>query len=121
MSTSISKTPIRELRHRRVRAKVKGVITKPRLAVFRSNRYINAFLVDDVTGQTLVGISGKKIFEDNQNKKNRVEKAFIVGQSLAEAAKEKKITAVVFDRSGYRYAGQVKAVADGARQAGLKF
>jgi large subunit ribosomal protein L18 len=110
------KTLQRERRHTRIRSKVAGTESKPRLSVFRSNKAIYAQLVDDTKGQTLaaassMGIKGKK----------GVEAAKIVGQELAKVAKEKKIATCVFDRGGYEYHGQVKALAEGAREGGLKF
>ena len=111
-----SKTLQRQRRHDRIRSKVAGTEAKPRLSVFRSNKAIYAQLVDDVKGQTMaaassMGVKGKK----------GVEAAKIVGQALAKAAMEKKIATCVFDRGGYEYHGQVKALAEGAREGGLKF
>ncbi len=111
-----SKTLQRERRHLRIRATVAGTESKPRLSVFRSNKAIYAQLVDDTKGQTLaaassMGVKGKK----------GVEAAKIVGQTLAKVAKEKNILACVFDRGGYAYHGQVKALAEGAREGGLQF
>ena len=94
-----------------MRAKIKGTAKKPRLCVFRSNKHIYAQLIDDNKGQTLIAVSGKA----------NVKKAKEVGQLIAQQALEKKIEKVVFDRGGYRYHGRVKAVAEGAREGGLKF
>lgn len=110
------KTLQRERRHNRIRSQVAGTESKPRLSVFRSNKAIYAQLVDDTKGQTLaaassLGAKGKK----------GVEAAKLAGQALAKAAKDKKITTCVFDRGGYLYHGQVKALADGAREGGLQF
>jgi large subunit ribosomal protein L18 len=105
-------------RHRRVRGKVSGTAERPRLAVFRSNRGIFAQLIDDETGKTLAGSSwvGLKGF-----KGDKTAQAAQVGKSLAEAARKAGIETVVFDRAGYLYHGRVKALADGAREGGLKF
>ena len=105
----------RRRRHFRVRKKVNGTETRPRLVIFRSLKHIYAQLVDDVTQRTLMtvtdnGLSGKK-----------VEKSFEVGKKIAAQAKDAGVTAVVFDRGGYLYHGRVKAVADGARSGGLEF
>ncbi len=109
-------------RHRRVRAKVEGTAAKPRLCVFRSLGHIYAQVIDDEKGQTLVAASslepGIKSELDGKNKSAR---ATLVGALVAKKALEKGIEQVVFDRGGYVYHGRVKALADGARQAGLKF
>jgi large subunit ribosomal protein L18 len=109
----------RERRHRRIRGKVRGTAERPRLAVFRSNKGIFAQLIDDQSGKTLAGASWlglKKSF-----KGNKVEQAAEVGKLVAEAAKKAGIEEVVFDRGGYLYHGRVKALAEGAREGGLKF
>jgi large subunit ribosomal protein L18 len=108
----------RERRHRRVRGKVAGTSERPRLAVFRSNRGIFAQLVDDSNGRTLAGASwvGLKGFKGDKS-----EQAKEVGKQIAAAGKKAGIAEVVFDRGGYLYHGRVKALADGAREGGLKF
>ncbi len=109
----------RERRHRRIRGKVAGTAVRPRLAVFRSNKGIFAQLIDDESGRTIAGASWlglKKSFKGNKS-----EQAAEVGKTLAEAAKQAGIEAVVFDRGGYLYHGRVKALAEGAREGGLKF
>jgi large subunit ribosomal protein L18 len=106
----------RERRHNRIRQKVSGVEAKPRLSVFRSNKAIYAQLVDDTKGKTLASASSLTL-----KGKKGVEAAKLVGQELAKLAKEKKIAVCVFDRSGYLYHGQVKALAEGAREGGLQF
>lgn len=110
-------------RRRRSRAKVRQFTDRPRLVVFRSNRAIEASLIDDLTGRTLTTVSSRNLTETKAKTKSLppVEQAKQAGQVLAERAKQLKITAVTFDRSGYRYHGQVKALAEGARQAGLQF
>jgi large subunit ribosomal protein L18 len=104
-------------RHRRVRAKIIGSAEKPRLCVFRSNNHIYGQLVDDSKGATIVSASdieiGKKDAKTSLSKE--------VGVLLAKKAIEKNISSIVFDRGGYQYHGRVKALADGAREAGLKF
>jgi large subunit ribosomal protein L18 len=109
----------RERRHRRIRGKVAGTAERPRLAVFRSNKGVFAQLIDDESGRTIAGASWlglKKSF-----KGNKTEQAAEVGKALAEVAKKAGIESVVFDRGGYLYHGRVKALADGAREGGLKF
>lgn len=113
---TVIKTLQRERRKKRIRAKVFGTAEKPRLSIFRSNKYISAQLIDDTKGVTLASASSK-----NEKGKTVVERAKAVGFSIAEQAKSKKVSSVVFDRGGYIYTGSVAAVADGAREAGLKF
>jgi large subunit ribosomal protein L18 len=115
MDTKIKKIQ-RDRRRKRVRAKVFGISEKPRLSVFRSNKYITAQLIDDAKGVTLAASTSK-----NTKGKSVLEKAKAVGAEIAEQAKAKKISKVVFDRGGYLYTGSVRAIADGAREAGLKF
>jgi large subunit ribosomal protein L18 len=109
----------RERRHRRVRRKIFGTADRPRLVVFRSNHGIEAQLVDDVEGKTLAAASWlqlKKSF-----KGNKVEQAAEVGKLLAQNAKKAEIEGAVFDRGGYLFHGRVQALAEGAREGGLKF
>jgi large subunit ribosomal protein L18 len=109
----------RERRHRRVRGRVEGTAERPRLVVFRSNRGIEAQLVDDLAGKTLAAASWlnlKKSF-----KGDKTEQAAEVGKLLAANAKKANVESVVFDRGGYLYHGRVKALADSAREGGLKF
>jgi large subunit ribosomal protein L18 len=109
----------RERRHRRVRSKIVGSAERPRLVVFRSNRGIEAQLVDDLEGRTLAAASWlhvKKSF-----KGSKTEQAAEVGKLLAQNAKKADVETVVFDRGGYLYHGRVKALADAAREGGLKF
>ncbi len=103
-------------RHNRIRAKVSGTPAVPRLAIFRSARYITAQLIDDTKGITLVATSDMKV-----TKGAKLERAKAVGTDIAKMAKEKKIDKVVFDRGGFLYAGRVKALADAAREGGLTF
>ena len=138
-------------RHQRVRSKIKGVAKLPRLCVFRSSKHIYAQLIDDEKGKTLIAIGdfkskvsmradgspshiGKSQKSKIQSKSQKLEKdektivrsgkiakAYEIGKALAEKAKEKKIEKVVFDRGGYKYHGRVRALAEGAREGGLKF
>ena len=117
MSTVTS--PQRRLkRRRRVRAKVRGTAERPRLSVFRSNRGIQAQLVDDVAGHTLAAVNWT---EGDLKDLKSMEQAKRAGELLAERAKAAGVESVVFDRGGYRYHGRVKALADGAREGGLAF
>ncbi len=111
------KRSARARRHRRVRARVHGTAARPRLALFRSQQWISAQLIDDVAARTLVGI-----FEKKESLKGKpVDRARALGELFATRAKEKGVTAVVFDRAGYVYHGRVAAFADGARKGGLEF
>ena len=103
-----------------IRKKINGTSAKPRLSVFRSNTEIYAQLIDDVSGQTLAAASSKEKSIAAQ-KVNKSEKSKLVGSAIAAKATELGLTEVVFDRGGYLYHGRVKAVADGAREGGLKF
>jgi large subunit ribosomal protein L18 len=106
-------------RHRRVRGKVAGTAERPRLVVFRSNRGVEAQLVDDLTGRTVASASWlalRKSFKGDKSKQ-----AAEVGKALAASAKKAGIETCVFDRAGYLYHGRVKALADGAREGGLSF
>jgi len=100
-----------------IRNKINGSETKPRLSVFRSNKQIEAQLIDDVNGKTLAYVSSAKL--DASGTKTDLSK--LVGQKVAEEAKSKGIDSVVFDRNGYLYHGRVKALADAARESGLQF
>ncbi len=122
-------------RHRRVRAKIKGTIECPRLCVFRSNQHIYAQIIDDEKGKTLFACSDKEIkakpstikTNTDTNEKEKIVKtaqvaiAYEVGKLIAEKMLEKKIKKIVFDRGGYKYHGKIKALAEGARDAGLIF
>ena len=110
-------------RHRRIRRRVQGTAQTPRLTVFRSLKHIYAHLVDDAAGGSIMGISSldKALAKSAASGKGKIPVAKAVGLKLAEMAKEKGIERVVFDRGGYLYHGRVKAVADGAREGGLKF
>ncbi len=107
----------------RVRKKISGTPERPRIAVFRSLNQIYAQIIDDTKSTTLVAASSlsKEIQDQLKDAKSKTDKSKIVGKYLAEKAIEKGITSVLFDRSGYRYHGRVQAVAEGAREGGLKF
>ena len=117
----LTKQKKRYRRHNRVRAKVSGTTIKPRLSVFRSAKHIYAQLIVDEgvdeKVKTIIAVDDRKIKE----KKSKIDKALEVGKIIAKEAIKKKIKKVVFDRGGYKYHGRVKAVAEGAREAGLKF
>jgi large subunit ribosomal protein L18 len=122
MARSLSRNNLRIRRHARVRSRINGVAARPRLAVFRSLHHIYVQVIDDATGSTLASASTreKEIAKDLQSRKS-VGAAEKVGKAIAERAKDKGITAVVFDRGGYKYHGRIKALADAARGAGLEF
>ena len=113
---------IKKIRHRRVRQKVTGTMSRPRLCVFRSLNHIHAQLIDDSRGQTLVSMSTlDSQVRGKTDGMGKSKKAGIVGTLLAEKALNKGIKQVVFDRGGYRYHGRVKTLAEAARKAGLEF
>lgn len=107
----------------RIRKKITGTAERPRVAVFKSLKQVYAQIIDDANGVTVMSASSlsKDIVKDIKDAKSKVEKSKIVGKYLGEKAVEKGISEVVFDRSGYRYHGRVQAVAEGAREGGLKF
>ena len=116
--TTLTKREARLRRHRRVRGKVSGTADRPRLVVFRSNRGIFAQLVDDEAGRTLAAAGWTSLAKKDGSK---IEQASAVGNALAQAAREAGIESCVFDRGGYLYHGRVKALAEGAREGGLRF
>jgi large subunit ribosomal protein L18 len=116
MKTTQHKKAKRVARHNRLRAKVIGTATRPRLAVFRSNRFVYAQLIDDAAGKTLGASDTRK-----QTGATLTERARAVGGDIATKAKAAGITEVVFDRGGFRYQGTVAALAEGAREGGLGF
>lgn len=118
MIKKTAKNAERQRRHARVRTKINGTPECPRLNVFRSNAHIHAQIIDDVNGQTLVAASSVSLKLENGS---NVEAATKVGTEIANLAKKAKIENVVFDRGGYIYHGRVKALAEAAREAGLKF
>lgn len=115
-----NKTSARQKIRYRIRKKVAGTTSKPRLSVFRSNTDIYAQLIDDTTGTTIAAASSKQK-DITAQKAPKIEKSKMVGEAIARKAGELGIKQVVFDRSGYIYHGRVKAVAEGAREGGLDF
>jgi large subunit ribosomal protein L18 len=116
--TTATRPQMRLRRRRRVRAKVRGSAERPRLSVFRSNRGVRAQLVDDDRGHTLAAVAWT---EDELKSLPRMEQAKRAGELLAERAKKAGVETCVFDRGGYRFHGKVKALAEGAREGGLRF
>lgn len=114
-----TRTEARQARHVRVRERVRGTAERPRLAVFRSLVHIHAQLIDDTSGRTLAAATSLEAKDTATGTKSEVAK--VVGARLGERARAKGIEAVVFDRGGYRYHGRVKAFAEAARAAGLRF
>ena len=122
MLTDISKKrQSRKKRHRSLRKRIEGTAERPRLAVFRSTRHIYAQVIDDVQKKTLTAISDKVLAVEGETKADKKARAKRVGAAIAKQCLEKGIDKVVFDRAGYKYHGRVSALADGAREAGLKF
>jgi len=125
MGSKNTKRQARLKRKKRIRRKILGTSERPRLSVFRSARHIYAQIIDDIDGRTLVTASSlEKDIQDNSElkaEKGKIAVADQVGKLVAERSKEKGITRVVFDRNGFIYHGRVKAVSDGAREAGLEF
>ncbi len=119
MIHKIRKNEIRARIHTRIRRKLRGTWERPRLAVYRSVAHIYAQVIDDVEGKTLVQASS--VDKGAKTNGGNVAAAKAIGKLVAERAKEKGITKVVFDRGGYQYHGRVKALADAAREAGLEF
>ena len=119
---ALSKEQSRQKRHQRIRKRLQGTGDKPRLSVYKSLNHIYAQLIDDVAGKTILSASTlQKELRTTIKHGGNVDAAKKVGASLAHKALDKKITTVVFDRAGYRYHGCVKAVAEAAREQGLKF
>lgn len=110
-----SKTDTRKRRHTRIRAKISGTAERPRLAVYRSNRFVSVQLIDDNAGRTIAQAHGRE-FPGSQSVQ-----ADAVGKAIAERGKKAGISAVVFDRGGYAYAAQIRGLADAAREGGLTF
>jgi large subunit ribosomal protein L18 len=116
---STSREAQRKIRHRRVRKRVSGTAARPRLAVFRSNRYIYAQIIDDVAGSTLASASSTE--KDLRGERLNVETATKVGKLVAERARTAGVDQVVFDRGGFPFHGRIKALAEAARETGLEF
>jgi large subunit ribosomal protein L18 len=120
-STAQIRRESRITRHRRVRKKVHGTATRPRLAVFRSNKHVVAQVIDDDTGRTLAAASTAEADQRASGNGSTVEAATRIGQLIAERAKAAGIDSVVFDRGGFIYHGRIAALATAAREAGLEF
>lgn len=122
-SKQLEKTFKEERRQRRVRKKVTGTGERPRLCVYRSLRHVYAQLIDDVLGRTMLSCSSvdKAMADSVKQAKHKSDLSFIVGENLGKMALDKGISEVVFDRNRYQYQGRVKALAEGARKAGLRF
>jgi large subunit ribosomal protein L18 len=111
----------RQRRHRRIRVSLSGTEQRPRLNVFRSLQHIYAQVIDDTSGTTLAAASTNEPDARTSLSGSKTDRARAVGKTIAERAREKGVSAVVFDRGGYLYHGRIKALADGAREAGLEF
>ena len=122
MVSKKSKAALREKKHMRLRNRLSGTAERPRLAVFRSNNHMYAQIIDDTVGNTLVAASTvEKDVKAELEKTNNVDAAAYLGTVIAKRAIEKGIDTVVFDRGGFIYQGKIEALADAAREAGLKF
>ena len=115
------KKEARKKRHRSLRKRIEGTAERPRLAVFRSTRHIYAQIIDDQQKRTLTAVSDKVLAVEGESKADKKARAKRVGAAIAKQCLEKGIDKVVFDRAGYKYNGRVSALADAAREAGLKF
>jgi len=116
-----TKNDLRILRKRRIRARVYGTGSRPRVSVFKSLRYIYAQVIDDEKGKTLASVSDREVLKQAKTKKTKTAAAYESGKLLAKKVLALKIKKVAFDRSGYRYHGRVKALAQGLRDGGLEF
>jgi large subunit ribosomal protein L18 len=123
MGATENKRLARIKRKVRIRQRIRGTADKPRLSVFRSAKHISAQVIDDTAGQTLVAASSleKEVRGQQASFENKTAQATFIGKLIAERAQEKGIKQVVFDRNGFLYHGRIKAVSEGAREAGLKF
>jgi large subunit ribosomal protein L18 len=122
MITPIDRSTERRRIHRRIRRKISGDVARPRLCIFRSLKYIYAQIVDDSQGRTLAAAStAEKNLRGEMKQGGNIQASKLVGKTIAERAKAKGIETVVFDRGGYLYHGRIKAVAEAARESGLKF
>lgn len=111
-----------QIRHRRIRKRIRGTLHRPRLAVHFSEQHIYVQIIDDEAGKTIVSASTtEKIFQDDKNTRANCATAIRVGKLVAERGKIKHIEKIVFDRGGFQYHGKIKALADAAREEGLKF
>lgn len=120
-TTSLTKRIGRIRRHARIRARVIGSAARPRLSVYKSNRYLHAQIVDDAAGKTLMSGSTKTVAAKGKQQAKKTDAAGLLGADIAKRAKDAGITKVVFDRGGSRYIGRIAALAEAARKAGLEF
>ena len=122
MITATDRSSERRRIHRRIRKKISGSSSRPRLCIYRSLKYVYAQIVDDTNGTTLAAASTvEKSLRGDLKQGGNIQASKLVGKAIAERAKEKGIESVVFDRGGYLYHGRIKAVAEAAREFGLKF
>ena len=122
MISSIDRSGERRRIHKRIRARISGSPSRPRLCVYRSSKYVYAQIIDDVQGKTLVAAStAEKSVRGDMKGTANIEASKLVGKTIADRAKAKGIETVVFDRGGYLYHGRIKALAEAARESGLKF
>lgn len=122
MITPIDRSTERRRIHKRIRQRISGNVNRPRLCIYRSSKYIYAQIVDDTQGKTLVAAStAEKDVRGDLKQAGNIQASKLVGKAIAERAKAKGIETVVFDRGGYLYHGRIKAVAEAARESGLKF
>jgi large subunit ribosomal protein L18 len=123
MNASQKKTHQRNRRRARIRSRVSGTALKPRISVYKSNRYLHAQLIDDTTGTTLCALNGKTVLTAFDKKKppTKVEQARALGVAFSEVAKKRQVETVVFDRGGYEYRGRIAAFAHAVREGGLIF
>lgn len=122
MDKNIAKNLKKYRRQKRVRSIISGTGKRPRLSVFKSNKGMYAQLIDDQKGITVVSVHSKEVKASKSREMGaKTAVAFEIGRSIAKKAQEKKISEIIFDRSGYKYHGRIKAVADGAREGGLSF
>jgi large subunit ribosomal protein L18 len=122
MITPIDRATERRRIHRRIRNKISGSMVRPRLCIYCSSKYIYAQIVDDTQGRTLVaGSTAEKDVRGDLKQAGNIQASKLVGKAIAERARAKGIETVVFDRGGYLYHGRIKAVAEAARESGLKF
>ncbi len=121
MARSLSRDDRRKKVHLRIRSKVKGTAERPRLFVFRSHRHTYAHLIDDSKGHTLATVTTEKLDGKKLDNGSDLEAAKLIGKAIAEKAKALGVEGVVFDRGGILYHGRIKAIADAAREGGLKF
>ncbi len=122
MITPIDRSTERRRIHKRIRQKISGNVNRPRLCIYRSSKYVYAQIVDDMQGKTLVAAStAEKDVRGDLKQAGNIQASKLVGKTIAERARAKGIETVVFDRGGYLYHGRIKAVAEAARESGLKF